>query len=120
MLNHPGARIFLCVEATDMRKSFDSLAMLVRDQMGGDPLSGTWFVFHGKRRDRLKILYWDGDGYALWHKRLEAGTFELPVANGVSGSVEIPAGDLALILGGIDIGSARRRRRFKLKKHAVV
>jgi hypothetical protein len=88
--------------------------------MGGDPLSGTWFVFHGKRRDRLKILYWDGDGYALWHKRLEAGTFELPVANGVSGSVEIPAGDLALILGGIDIGSAQRRRRFKLKRYAVV
>ena len=71
-------------------------------------------------RERGLCFTGSGDGYALWHKRLEAGTFELPVANRVSGSVEIPAGDLALILGGIDIASARRRRRFKLKKYAVV
>jgi len=65
MLNLPVSNILLCVEPTDMRKSFDSLAMLVRGHLGGDPLSGSWFLFHGKKNDRLKILYWDRDGYAL-------------------------------------------------------
>jgi transposase len=111
VLNLAPARIFLCVEPTDMRKSYDTLALLVRDHLQGDPLSGSWFVFRGKRNDRLKILYWDGDGYALWQKRLEAGTFEFPQVTTATTSVEIRASDLALILSGIEL-SARRRKRY--------
>ncbi|CAN5345674.1 hypothetical protein BH11PLA2_BH11PLA2_24100 [soil metagenome] len=68
MLNLAAAKIWLCIEPTDMRKSFDTLAVLVKDHLQGDPLSGSWFVFRGKRGDRLKILYWHGDGFALWQK----------------------------------------------------
>jgi lambda repressor-like predicted transcriptional regulator len=68
-------RIFLAVEPADMRKGFDGLSQLVRDRIAQDPLSGHLYVFRNKRRDRIKILYWDRDGFALWCKRLEKGTF---------------------------------------------
>ncbi len=110
MLNLAAAKVFLCVEPTDMRKSYDTLALVVRDHLRGDPLSGSWFVFRGKRRDRLKILYWDGDGYAIWQKRLEGGTFEVPTVTGSVSAVEIRASDLALILSGIDLAAKRRKR----------
>jgi transposase len=110
MLNLAAAKIWLCVEPTDMRKSFDTLAALVREHLRGDPLSGAWFVFRGKRGDRLKILYWDGDGYALWQKRLEKGSFELPKVIGSAAGVEITATDLALILGGVALNAKRRMR----------
>jgi hypothetical protein len=71
MLNPAAATIHLCLDPTDMRKSFDTLAVLVREHLKGDPQSGSRFVFRGKQGDRLKILCWDGDGYALWQKRLE-------------------------------------------------
>ncbi len=67
-------RVFLCTTPADMRKGFDSLAALVRDRLGNDPLSGHLFLFVSRGRDRLKLLYWDGEGYALWYKRLEEGT----------------------------------------------
>ena len=70
----PG-RIYLCTLPADMRKGFDTLAALVRDFLGHDPLSGHMFLFVGRGKDRLKILYWDADGFALWYKRLEEGTF---------------------------------------------
>ena len=110
MLNVSAAKIYLCVEPTDMRKSYDTLAVLVRDHLGGDPLSGSWFVFRGKRGDRLKILYCDGDGYAIWQKRLEQGTFEFPTAAAGASGVEVRSRDLAMILGGIDLGAKRRKR----------
>ncbi len=110
MLNLSAAKIWLCVEPTDMRKSFDTLAARVRDHLGSDPQSGSWFVFRGKRGDRLKILYWDGDGYALWQKRLEIGTFEIPKVIGTAAGVEIQATDLALILGGVALNAKRRMR----------
>ena len=88
--------------------------------MGQDPLSGAWFIFRGKARDRLKILYWDRDGYAIWQKRLEVVTFQFP-ANRVNQScLEIQSTDLALILSGIDLDSARRLRRFALPDRRVV
>ncbi len=110
MLNLAAAKIWLCVEPTDMRKSFDTLAALVREHLQGDPLSGSWFVFRGKREDRLKILYWDGDGFALWQKRLAKGVFEFPKVIGKAASVEITATDLALILGGVALNAKRRMR----------
>ena len=72
--------IWLATRATDLRKSFDSLAELVRQQLGGDPLSGQLFVFRNKRADRIKLLYWDEDGFVILYKRLEAGTFRFPQA----------------------------------------
>jgi IS66 Orf2 like protein len=74
----PAIRIFLCAEAADLRKSFDGLGALVRQALGNDPLSGHWFVFRNRKGDRLKILAWQGDGFALYLRRLERGTFAFP------------------------------------------
>jgi transposase len=104
-------KVYLATGSTDMRKGFDSLAALVRDHLGHDPLSGSLFLFVGRGRDRLKILYWDSDGFALWYKRLEEGTFRLPSRN-AGASVELKASELAMLLEGIDLSSIKRRRRF--------
>jgi transposase len=72
----PPPTIYLHAGATDMRKSFDGLSGIIRGSFGGDPADGSLFLFVNKRRDRLKALWWDGDGFALWYKRLEQGTFE--------------------------------------------
>ena len=105
-------RVFLCTSPTDMRKGFDTLAALVRDGLGYDPLSGHLFLFIGRRRDRLKILYWDRDGFALWYKRLEQGTFRMPASRPEATSIELKASELAMLLEGIDLRSIRRRKRF--------
>lgn len=107
-----GVRIYLYAAAADMRKGFDSLAALVRENLKLDPLSGHLFLFVGRGRDRLKILYWDSDGYALWYKRLEEGTFRLPPAKSVGASVELKASELAMLLAGIDLTSIQHRKRF--------
>jgi transposase len=106
-------RVYLCTSRTDMRKGFDTLAVLVRDGLGYDPLSGHLFLFVGRRRDRLKILYWDRDGYALWYKRLEKGTFRMPAAKPDAASIELKASELAMLLEGIDLRSIKRRKRFR-------
>lgn len=111
MLNLAAAKIYLCLTPTDMRKSFDTLAALVEEQLQLDPLGGAWFVFRSKRGDRLKILYWDADGYALWSKRLEENRFEFPTVTSEARSIEVRASDLAMILGGIDL-SAKRHQRY--------
>ncbi len=108
----PAARIWLCTEPTDMRKSFDTLAALVRRSLGRDPLSGSLFVFVGRRADRLKILYWDRDGYALWAKRLERGTFRLPLAGAQDGAVALSPAELAMLLEGIELAGTQRRKRI--------
>ena len=105
--------MFLCLTPADMRKSFDGLSELVRSGLGGDPLSGHLFVFRNKRCDRLKLLYWDADGLAVWAKRLERGTFQFPAAASSAASVEVTSTELALILGGIDLTTARRRVRYR-------
>jgi transposase len=119
MLNSSAAKIYLCLEPTDMRKSFDTLAAVVREHLQGDPLSGTWFVFRGKQGNRLKILYWDGDGYALWLKRLEQGTFEFPKVIGEAAGVSITATELSLILGGVALSAKRRPRYAKPEKSSA-
>ncbi len=105
-------RIYLCTLPTDMRKGFDSLAALVREYLKADPLSGHLFLFVGRDKDRIKILYWDSDGYAIWYKRLEEGTFRLPSARSAGASVELKASELAMLLAGIDLTSIKRRKRF--------
>jgi transposase len=105
-------RIYLCTGSVDMRKGFDSLAALVREHLKCDPLAGHLFLFVGRDKDRLKILYWDADGFAVWYKRLEEGTFRLPAAKSDSASIELKASELAMLLAGIDLTSIKRRKRF--------
>jgi transposase len=105
-------RIFLCTRPTDMRKSFDGLTGLVQECFGQDPLTGHLFLFANRRRDRLKILYFERDGLVIWYKRLEAGSFEMP-AHVTQDGIELEPTQLALILSGIDLASARQRKRFR-------
>jgi transposase len=107
-------RIFLCSVPTDMRRSFDSLAMIVEQFMGADPLSGDLFCFRSRGADRIKILAWDGDGYILYYKRLEEGTFRFPTATPAgAASVRIKPTELAMLLEGIDLKSIKRGRRYR-------
>jgi transposase len=105
-------RVYLCLAACDMRKSFDSLAALVRSQMDLDPLSGHLYVFWSRRRDRIKVLYWDRDGFAIWAKRLEEGTYALPFCESGEVRCEITAQELGALLSGIDLNQAKRRKRY--------
>lgn len=105
-------RIYLCTSPTDMRKGFDTLAALVKDFLGQDPLSGHLFLFVGRAKDRVKILYWDADGFALWYKRLEEGTFRMPRVSSDDAGVELKASELAMMLEGIDLRSLKRTKRF--------
>jgi transposase/Zn-dependent protease with chaperone function len=109
----PTLRIFLCLDAVDLRKSFDSLGALVRQALGHDPLSGHWFVFRNRAGDRLKILAWEEDGWAIWYKRLEAGVFRFPPAGGDGPPrLEIRAAELAMLLDGVVLEKVQRRQRY--------
>ena len=115
MLTWPSTvRIFVSTQPTDMRRSFDGLAMMTRENMGQDPLSGYLFVFFNRRGDRVKIMFWDRSGYCIWYKRLEQGVFRLPQSIVNTPNPEVEVTDLSLILEGIDLSSARRRKRFVL------
>ncbi len=104
---------YLYTGPADMRKGFDALAELAREVHAREAGSGSLFVFLSRRRDRIKILYWDRDGYALWYKRLEAGTFRLPRYDPHRQGVSLRASELAMLLDGVDLRSLRRCRRFK-------
>ena len=109
-------RIYLCVQPADMRRGFDTLAASVKEFLKHDPFSGNLFLFVGRGKDRMKILYWDRDGFCLWYKRLEEGTFKLPLTRDADGkaaaSVELKATELAMLLEGIDLKSIKRSKRF--------
>ena len=113
LLLAPDVRVFVCTQPTDMRKSFDGLTGLVQSVFQQNVLDGHLFLFVNRRRDKLKLLYWDRDGLALWAKRLEVGTFELPAHAVDASQLELDATDLSLLLNGIDLGSARRRKRYR-------
>ena len=104
-------RIWLCVAPVDGRKSFDGLSSVVTAHLSRDPLSGDLFVFKNRRGDRLKILAWQGDGFALYVRRLERGTFAFPPSD--CAEVRISATELAMILGGMELAGARRRTRWQ-------
>jgi transposase len=113
MIMLPSAvRVFLCTRPTDLRKSFDGLSGLVQECFGQDPLTGHLFLFLNRRRDRIKILYFDRDGLAIWYKRLEAGSYQIPQTN-AQDSVELQPAQLAMLLSGIDLRTARQRKRFQ-------
>lgn len=99
-----------------MRKSFDGLSGMVRNELQKDPLSGEVFIFINKRCNQVKILLWEGDGFSLYYKRLEKGTYELPLWKGQTPSVELRSDELMLILQGISLKSVRRRKRFQIQE----
>ena len=105
-------RIYLCVQPADMRRGFDTLAAAVKEFLRHDPFSGNLFLFVGRGKDRMKILYWEKDGFCLWYKRLEEGTFKLPSHKDTPVSVELKATELAMLLEGIDLKSIKRSKRF--------
>ena len=107
----PAVSIFLCTQPTDMRKGFDGLSGIVRGAFGADPLDGSLYLFVNRRRDRIKILHFDGSGYWLYYKLLEAGTFEVIASEGTC--VQIDATQFAMLLGGVSLAGARRRKRYQ-------
>ena len=115
----PSVRVFLCLSPADMRCSLDGLAALTREIIREDPLSGHLFVYFNRRRDRVKVLFWDRSGLCLYYKRLEKGTFRLSAfENPDSSRAEIESAELALILEGIELADAKRRPRFVPRKSA--
>jgi transposase len=109
----PTAKIYLCTVPADMRKSFDGLCGLIRTWLQGDPLSGDVFVFRNKTGDRVKIMTFEGDGLAIFYKRLEAGTYRFPLAPDGNGKMTVRAADLLMLLDGVDLTSVRRRKRYR-------
>ena len=109
----PSVRVFLAVGPTDMRRSIDGLAALVRERLGLEPLSGHLFLFRNRRGDRLKILVWDRSGFWVLYKRLEQGSFAWPGAERETEPVEMRGTDLMLLLSGVDLGGRRRRRWYE-------
>ncbi len=114
----PAVRIFVAMKPTNMHLSFDRLAALARDVIQQDPLSGHLFVFRNRGGDKVKILGWDRSGFCLWYKRLERGVFHFPAATATH--LEVDAGELLLLLDGIELTHARRRVRFALPVGASV
>ncbi len=114
MIGPNNTRVFLCTLDTDMRKSFDSLHGVIRTSMHLDPTSGFLFVFKNKRGDRIKCVFWDTDGYAMFYKVLQKGTFKFPSLQNInSAGLEIDPATLRLILDGIDLGSIQRQQRYR-------
>lgn len=115
----PSVRIFVATQPVDGRKGVDSLAAIVRSALSQDPLSGHLYVFFSRRCDRVRVVYWDRNGFAMWTKRLERGRFHPTFsADGRLSASAIEAAELALILEGIDLAGARRRPRWEPGKAA--
>ena len=98
--------------AANMRKSFNGLSALIRAELGQNPLSGNVFIFFNRQRDQCKLLLFEGDGFGIFHKRLEKGTFELPKTTGQPQDAIIAWHDLQFILQGVDLSSIRFRKRY--------
>jgi transposase len=114
MIHLPASvRVYLCLTPTDMRRSFDGLHALVRDHLQLDAFAGHLYIFSNRRKDRLKVLYWDRDGFAVWAKRLEEGLFAIPAGEPGSTRIEITTEELGAVLSGIDLQQASRRKRYR-------
>ncbi len=116
MIHLPASvRVYLCTTPCDMRRSFDGLHALVTGVMQLDAFAGHLFVFSNRRRDRVKILSWDRDGFVVWAKRLEEGTYAMPFSDHGEVRREITGHELAALLSGIDLSQAKRRKRYQRK-----
>ncbi len=112
MTNFSDVRIFLCTTPTKMNYSFDGLMGRAQEIFDEDPTSGHLFLFLNRARDRMKILFWDRDGFCIWYKRLERGTFERLTTTSDEEGIELTYSQLTNLLGGLDLKSWRRRRRY--------
>jgi transposase len=110
-------RLFFYNGAADMRNGFDGLSGLVRNKLRQDPLSGDVFIFLNRKRTLIKLLVWDQSGFAIWHKRLERGTFEFPVVGSESQTFEISRQKLMLMLEGISLKSIKKRKRYSINNY---
>lgn len=121
MLSFPASvRIYVAAEAVDLRRGFDGLSAATRSVIGADPLSGHVFCFLNRRKNRIKLLLWDRSGWLILYKRLERGTFQLPLTPPAGERhVELDAGELGLMLEGLDLRGARRRLRWYRRPHAA-
>lgn len=120
MLSLPSlVKIYLHATPVNLHFTFDRLAGIVREEMGKDPLSGHLFVFRNRRGDRVKLLFWDDDGYVIFYKRLEVGVFRFPAVDADTRAVQVSISDLSLLLWGIEPASVRRQKRFSLESHRV-
>jgi transposase len=116
MIHLPASvRVYLCTSPCDMRRSFDGLHSMVTGAMQLDAFGGPLFVFANRRKDRVKILYWDRDGFAVRAKRLEEGTYAMPFGKDDEARCEITAQELGALLSGIDLSVAKRRKRYRRK-----
>ncbi len=106
-------RIFVCAAPTKMNLGFDRLMGMAQETFDQDPLSGHFFLFLNRQRDRIKILFWDVDGFCIWYKRLEAGTFQLPVPTEGEPDIELDCCGLNRLLYGLDLKNGRRRGRYR-------
>ena len=114
MISLPASvRVYLCTVPCDMRRSFDGLQGMVTSVLQLDALAGHLFVFSNRQRDRVKILYWDRDGFAIWSKRLEEGTYAMPFGKVKEARCELSAQELGALLSGIDLSQAKRRKRYR-------
>jgi transposase len=110
-------RYYLYLKAADMRKNFDGLSGIVQNEFTNSPISGDVFIFINRRHNQIKLLHWQGDGFAIYYKRLEKGTYELPVIKQSTSSVKLKAQELLLIIEGISLLSVKKRPRYE---HQIV
>jgi transposase len=114
MIHLPASvRVYLCLSPCDMRRSFDGLHALVKDHLQLDAFAGHLYVFSNRRKDRLKVLYWDRDGFAIWAKRLEDGRYIIPSGEPGSQRIEVTIQELGALLSGIDLSTATRQKRYR-------
>jgi len=109
----PGAKLYFYTHACDMRKGFNGLSGIVRSEFNRDPSDGSIYCFVNRRRDRIKLLLFEPDGFSVYYKVLAQGTLEVPQVDASTGYSTITPETLRLILGGVKLGSVKRRKRFK-------
>ncbi len=110
----PNLQVFMAVEPVDLRKGFDGLSAAVQTVFDRNVLDGHLFLFLNRRRDRVKLLWWDQDGLAIFYKRLERGSYEIPRHSPETRQLTLDATQLALLLGGVQLASVKHRRRYRL------
>lgn len=115
----PTTRVYLYMHQVDMRRSFDGLLAIVQSEFDRDIRLGDYFMFINRRRDRIKIIWWDRDGLAIFMKRLESGTVQKPASAGNQKSLIIDPTQLSMLLTGIDVSNIKRRKRYEVHPDTI-
>jgi transposase len=114
-----GNKFHLYSQPTDMRKSFDGLSGLIQNTLGSNPCSGDVFIFINRRRDKIKLLHWQGISFTLYYKRLEEGTFEVPIYEPEVGSIVLSYTQIVMLVDGLTIKNINKRKRYTLSTETV-